>query len=190
MEMTKIIGLLALGLALGVGAATNEPPAKAVAAVKDPLAPPQTLKTAEGRPETGLVDPFVRRPLDAEGVSEDGLLRTGLGELSTEFRILAIVMPADTNQVPTALLQMNNQTEPVLVHPDDIVMVDRAVGASGTRTRAPRAVRRGAASAKTSTMEEKLKDYVFYLHVKSITANYLEVYHNKKRPEETILLNW
>ena len=38
--------------------------------------------------------------------------------------------------------------------------------------------------------EEQLRKYVFYLNVKHIEPTYIEVYHNKKRPDETIRLNW
>ena len=39
-------------------------------------------------------------------------------------------------------------------------------------------------------LEEQLKKYVFYVNVKHIEPTYIEVYHNKKRPDETIRLNW
>ena len=75
----------------------GEPPSQAATNLP-PLLRPATLTDAEGTPETGLVDPFRRR---GEGLAgeptesapgKDGLLRTSLGEISREFRILAILV--------------------------------------------------------------------------------------------------
>jgi len=147
------------------------------------LAPPQTLKDADGRTETGLVDPFAApedRAVDTAGKADDGgFTRTSLGEISTDFKILGIVVPTETNLVPTAVLQLNGKSEPVVVRPGETVRIEKAEkGRDGRR------------NGKSSPMEDKLKDYTFYLYVKTITATHLEVYHNKKRPDETIILNW
>ncbi len=39
-------------------------------------------------------------------------------------------------------------------------------------------------------LEEQLRKFVFYVNVKHIDSTFIEVYHNKKRPDETIRLNW
>ncbi|MBQ6135835.1 MAG: hypothetical protein IJI73_00510, partial [Kiritimatiellae bacterium] len=46
---------------------------------------------------------------------------------------------------------------------------------------------RGTAEAD---LEEQLRKFVFYMNVKHIEPTFIEVYHNKKRPDETIRLNW
>ncbi len=177
-----------------------------------PLLRPVTLKDDDGNAEVGLVDPFRRRS-DEEGASsvpgEDGLMRTTMGEISSEFRILAITIPADTNTPRTALIQFYTSDEPVLVHEGDLVRVDRLGAkrragraaprrgrtATNGRAVAPRPPQRSISSARTGSLadldlEDQLKKYVFYLNVKHIEPTYIEVYHNKKRPDETIRLNW
>ncbi|MBR1588853.1 MAG: hypothetical protein IJ658_11080, partial [Kiritimatiellae bacterium] len=127
----------------------GEPPSQAATNLP-PLLRPATLTDAEGTPETGLVDPFRRR---GEGLAgeptesapgKDGLLRTSLGEISSEFRILAITIPQDTNTPRSALIQFHTSDEPILVHEGDLVHVDR-LGAHGRSGRA--ALRRGHTAA-------------------------------------------
>ena len=180
-----------------------------------PLLRPVTLQDEDGRAEQSLVDPFRRRSADdAVGEDaepgEDGLMRTTMGEISSEFRILAITIPADTNTPRTALIQFYTADEPILVHEGDLVRVDR-LGTHGRNGRAAlhrvrtgqtgRAAvsggRNGRAGARPShggladlDLEEQLKKYVFYVNVKHIEPTYIEVYHNKNRPDETIRLNW
>lgn len=166
-----------------------------------PLLRPVTLKDDDGNAEVGLVDPFRRRS-DEEGASsvpgEDGLMRTTMGEISSEFRILAITIPADTNTPRTALIQFYTADEPILVHEGDLVRVDR-LGAKDRRGRAGKvALQRGrmarpsqvSRSSADADLEEQLRKFVFYVNVKHIESTYIEVYHNKKRPDETIRLNW
>ena len=166
-----------------------------------PLLRPVTLKDDDGNAEVGLVDPFRRRS-DEEGASsvpgEDGLMRTTMGEISSEFRILAITIPADTNTPRTALIQFYTADEPILVHEGDLVRVDR-LGAKDRRGRAGNvALQRGrmarpsqvSRSSADADLEEQLRKFVFYVNVKHIESTYIEVYHNKKRPDETIRLNW
>lgn len=201
----RVSSLVSLVLVASAQAATNMPP----------LLRPVTLKDDDGRAEQSLVDPFRRRGADdAIGEDaepgEDGLMRTTMGEISSEFRILAITIPQDTNTPRTALIQFYSSDEPILVHEGDLVRVDR-LGAHGRNGRAaPRRVRtgqtgraavpggrNGRAGARPShggladlDLEDQLKKYVFYLNVKHIEPTYIEVYHNKKRPDETIRLNW
>ena len=166
-----------------------------------PLLRPVTLKDDDGNAEVGLVDPFRRRS-DEEGASsvpgEDGLMRTMMGEISSEFRILAITIPADTNTPRTALIQFYTADEPIIVHEGDLVRVDR-LGAKDRRGRAGNvALQRGrmarpsqvSRSSADADLEEQLRKFVFYVNVKHIESTYIEVYHNKKRPDETIRLNW
>ena len=210
----SIVACLILGGAAPlVAAVTNVPP----------LLRPVTLKDDDGRAEQSLVDPFRRRSADdvpgedAEP-GEDGLMRTTMGEISSEFRILAITIPQDTNTPRTALIQFYSSDEPILVHEGDLVRVDR-LGAHGRNGRAaPRRGRTGQAGRSRTgqagraavsggrngragahhsyggladlDLEDQLKKYVFYLNVKHIEPTYIEVYHNKKRPDETIRLNW
>lgn len=177
-----------------------------------PLLRPVTLKDAAGNAERDLVDPFRRR--DAEGdvtatPGEDGLMRTTMGEISSEFRILAITIPQDTNTPRAALIQFYNADEPILVHEGDLVRVDR-LGANRRGGRTGRAALQrtrasangraasprpsAAASSKPAyqndDLEEQLRKFVFYVNVKHIDSTFIEVYHNKKRPDETIHLNW
>ena len=201
----RVSCLVSLVLVASAQAATNMPP----------LLRPVTLKDDDGRAEQSLVDPFRRRGADDaigedDEPGEDGLMRTTMGEISSEFRILAITIPADTNTPRTALIQFYTADEPILVHEGDLVRVDR-LGTHGRNGRtAPRRVRtgqagraavsggrNGRAGARPShggladlDLEDQLKKYVFYLNVKHIEPTYIEVYHNKKRPDETIRLNW
>lgn len=199
-------------------AATNAAPATKIAPAKNAvpaLLRPVTLVDEDGKAETGFVDPFRRRGEDGEGGAAapdaDGLMRTTMGEISSEFRILAIVIPQDTNTPRAALIQFHDADEPILVHQGDLVRVDRTGGhgraaiAKGKRPRtsaaggaarqrktqsgngAVGAVRRGNADAE---LEEQLRRFVFYVNVKNIEPTFIEVYHNKKRPDETIRLNW
>ena len=185
---------------LAAGQATN-----AVEAAEVPeLLRPVVLRD-EGGGDVALVDPF-RRGGGAEEQTpgEDGLMRTTMGEISSEFKILAIVVPADTNATRSALIQFHLSDEPIVVHEGDLVRVDRS-GASGrvrgggrARTRQARPSQGGAGARRQqlrysqadADLEEELKKFVFYVTVKSIEPNYIEVNHNKKRPDETIRLNW
>ena len=201
----SIVACLMLGGAAPLAAAVTNLP---------PLLQPVTLKDGNGQSEQNLVDPFRRRGADdAAGEyaepGEDGLMRTTMGEISSEFRILAITIPQDTNTPRTALIQFYTSDEPILVHEGDLVRVDR-LGAHGRTGRAaprrgrtgqngraiaPRLPQRSSSSARTGgladlDLEEQLRKYVFYLNVKHIEPTYIEVYHNKKRPDETIRLNW
>jgi len=179
-----------------------------------PLLAAPALEDANGKAETGLRDPFGRggAAADATGAAdESGLLRTTMGEIPNDFHIVAISIPADTNTPRTALIQLTGSDEPILVHEGDLVRIDRTGGAGriGGRRRASAVSRslrdrqsRGAAvragvgkglNANRATSQElasELDKYVFYLNVKNIEPTYIEVYHNKKRPDETIRLNW
>ena len=226
-EAGKWRGCLRLGVACSVLAsaliavsaqiASAEPTPEGQCATNlPPLLRPVTLVDDEGKAETGLVDPF-RRRTDEDGAAapgEDGLMRTTMGEISSEFRILAITIPADTNTPRAALIQFHTADEPILVHEGDLVRVDR-LGANGRRGRAAVSALRtgqngraaglggrnatGRAGARPSPvsraaidadLEEQLRKFIFYVNVKHIEPTFIEVYHNKKRPDETIRLNW
>lgn len=161
------------------------------------LLKPVELRDASGEPERGLVDPFRRRggEDDAEnGRGGDVLMRTTMGEISSEFRILAITIPAGTNTFRTALIQLHNADEPILVHEGDLVRVDRTRSGKGARKAVPRRTAQKPAPRAPmqgdAELEDQLGKFVFYLNVKRIEPAYIEVYHNKKRPDETIRLNW
>lgn len=145
--------------------------------------PPQPLRDAEGNPEVGLVNPFTPRAEGAAdpGLGESGLTRTSLGDLPADFRILGIAIPEGEGARPSALIRMGGDEEPTLVHEGDQVRVSR--DPSGVRRRA--AGRRGAAPEPSAADR-----YTFYLYVKTISPTYLEVYHSKKRPDETLILRW
>lgn len=150
------------------------------------LAPPQPLRDAEGRAEVGLVDPF-SRPADRASPVEAGagMMRTSMGELSSDFKILGIVIPDNPDLPPSAVLRMTGESDPMIVYPGDVVRVENArLNQPGRRNVAR--LRRG----ERDPLDEQLKDFVFYLHIKAIHPTSLEVFHNKKRPDETIILNW
>ena len=185
--LRTLLALLALPTLPALPAFSQDTPPAAPSAE-----PPQTLRDANGAPETDLVDPFKRRvSLESDEDGPDGLLRTSFGEISDEFRILSIIVPQDTNTPPMALIKLNARSEPQLVRPNDLVRIDR--GSILGVARAP-AVRRAAAArpagALTSAELETLDRYTFYLRVKEIQQTYIEVFHNKKRPDETIILSW
>jgi hypothetical protein len=150
--------------------------------------PPQKLRDASGEPETDLIDPFQRRTgRDAEDDTASGLLRTSFGEISEEFRILSIIVPQDTNTLPMALIKLHNRAEPHLIRPGDLVRIDR-----GTVMNTARGGKRPAVPAASTLagVLSALERYTFYLYVKEIQPTYIEVYHNKKSPDETIILSW
>lgn len=139
--------------------------------------PPQPLRDADGNPETGLVDPFTPRSGDAgdPDLAGTGLVRTALGDLPAGFRILAIAVPEDDGAAPSALIRMSEEDEPTLVREGDQVRVLRDGG------------RKQAASRTAAASEDR---YTFYLYVKTIAPTYLEIYHAKNRPDETLILRW
>lgn len=161
------------------------------------LVKPVTLKDGKGNPESGLVDPFSRRGADVVGSSasdgEDGLMRTTMGGLSEDFRILAITIPAETNMPRLALIELGSMDEPVLVREGDLVRVDRSVRTDRKRARSAKRPAKSAAAAGRNaglSLDEQLERFVFYVNIKRIEPTYIEVYHNKKRPDETIRLSW
>ena len=182
--------VLLLGASRLAAAVTNGVP-PAAAAELPPLVRPVTLRDAAGNAENDLIDPFRRRGGDADGTAPepdgDGLMRTTMGEISSEFRILAITVPQDTNTPRAALIQFHNADDPILVHEGDLVRVDRLGGKNGRAQASLRRVKRPGAA---SDLEEQLRKFVFYVNVKHIEPSFIEVYHNKKRPDETIRLNW
>ena len=197
-NVARLASLVACLLPAAAFAASND--AAITNSVPTALLRPVTLKDENGKPEMDLVDPFRRQGADdgageSAEPSEDGLLRTSLGEISSEFRILAITVPADTNATRTALIQFYTSDEPVLVHEGDLVRVDRLganrrAGKSSQRRARTAANVAGAGGLADLDLEEQLKKYVFYVNVKHIDSTFIEVYHNKKRPDETIRLNW
>lgn len=189
----SIVAFLAFGAPALSGAEVGP---HSVTNATPPLLRPFTLRDAEGNAELGLVDPFSRRSGEdgpgEEARGEDGLMRTTMGEISSEFRILAIVIPEAEGAPRAALIQFYNADEPILVHEGDLVRVDRFGGERGGRRGRAR-VSRGAAahnSAADAELERQLEKFVFYVNVKHIESTFIEVYHNKKRPDETIRLNW
>ena len=170
----------ALAAALPVFAA-DTPAAKTVPSPEAKYyQPPQNLRNAVGEPEFGLVDPFSRGPREAADASvesgDPSLLRTTMGQMDEGFRILAIAVPEKTGK-SSALIQLDKAGEPTLVHEGDLVRIDRKKDA---RYR----------YQKKSAVEEALDRYTFYIHIKKISATGLEVYYNKKRPDDTIILRW
>jgi len=182
-----IVGCIASWGQAAIPAVTNATPA---------LLQPVALRDADGNAELGLVDPFSRRTGEdgagEETRGEDGLMRTTMGEISSEFRILAIVIPQAEGTQRTALIQFYSADEPILVHEGDLVRVDRFGGEKGGRRGRTSVSRRTAQrqSAADAELERQLEKFVFYVNVKHIESTYIEVYHNKKRPDETIRLNW
>lgn len=88
------------------------------------------------------------------------------------------------------------------MHEGDLVRVDR-LGADGRGHRGKKVFSRGRtgpggkavvlggrAAQNRSDLDEQLRKFVFYVNVKRIEPTFIEVYHNKKRPDETIRLNW
>lgn len=189
MTRHKIIILLAGSLALGLrGLIAQEP----VIPLSDP---PQDLKGEDGQHELDLVDPFQRGGVRTAGNSEadpQGLSATSLGEISGEFRILAIVIPDDPSRQPMALIRLQDQSTPQVVTTGDLVQIKRrsperrssflAGSASGGTTGQNQ-------PASIDSALNALESYSFYLHIKDIQRTYIEAYQ-KKSPNETIILRW
>ncbi len=154
-----------------------------------PLAdPPQSLIGEDGKVELDLVDPFQRgNARRAEEEMSDGLSPTSLGEISDEFRILAIVIPDGESRPPMALIRLQNESSPQVVMKEDLVQIKRRP----QDRRQP--VRRTVGPDGQASLEESalnaLDGYSFYLHIKDIQPTYIEAYQ-KKSPNETIILRW
>ncbi len=142
--------------------------------------PPQTLLDAEGNPELELINPFAKgrsREVETDG-SMGRLQRTTLGEVSNDFALLAIVVPEDDTVEPMALIRQNQDAGPILVRPGDLI-----------RTREPTKRGNRWGRSKEELAREKLKgNFTFYLYIKNILPTHLEVYHNKKNPNETTII--
>lgn len=153
--------------------------------------PPLTLRDEDGKPEANLMDPFAAHT--GSESSNGTMQRTSLGDLSSEFQILSIVVPTDPSRPPLALIRLHSQEEPTLVHPGDLIRIEQSPNATTKRTARLSKRQRvpGAESAATSDAVQTMLDrFTFYLYVKDIKPTYLEVYRNKKQPDETIILSW
>ncbi len=167
------------------------PPQPMVRMPEIPLSePPQNLIGEDGKVELDLVDPFQRGGARApEELDSDGMLPTSLGEVSDEFRILAIVIPDGPDRQPMALIRLQNESSPQVVMKEDLVQIKRRPQdrRQPVRTRLP-----AGAPGQTSFEESALNaldGYSFYLHIKDIQPTYIEAYQ-KKSPNETIILRW
>jgi len=155
------------------------------------IEPPQDLIGEDGKVELDLVDPFQRGTVEAvEEEEPEELSSTTLGEISEEFRILAIVIPEGPSREPMALIRMQDESSPQVVRKDDLVRIKRRP----PDRRAPFRMRAsGNASPEQQSFEESalnaLESYSFYLHIKEIKPTYIEAYQ-KKSPNETIILRW
>lgn len=169
---------------------TSQEPAAAKPLI--PLAePPQSLIGEDGKVELDLVDPFQRGRLrTVEADEPEGLSATTLGEISEEFRILAIVIPDDPSRQPMALIRLQNESTPQLVTKDDLVQIKRRPeGARQPLRRAPAPNASGEGTSFEESALAALESYSFYLHIKEIHPTYIEAYQ-KKSPNETIILRW
>lgn len=169
---------------------TPPPPQPMVRTPEIPLAdPPQSLMGEDGAAELDLVDPFQRGNTRApEEMDSDGLSPTSLGEISDEFRILAIVIPDGGPRQPMALIRLQNESSPQVVMKEDLVQIKRR-----PEDRQLAGVRRAANAGDQGSLAESalnaLDGYSFYLHIKDIQPTYIEAYQ-KKSPNETIILRW
>lgn len=173
---------------------TPPPPQPMVRTPEIPLAdPPQSLTGDDGEAELDLVDPFQRGSArgNAGAAQEeglDGMSPTSLGEISDEFRILAIVIPDGGSRQPMALIRLQNESSPQVVMKEDLVQIKRRPA-----DRQLAGVRRAANAGDQGSLAESalnaLDGYSFYLHIKDIQPTYIEAYQ-KKSPNETIILRW
>lgn len=150
--------------------------------------PPQDLRDEQGLPEKDLINPFRNRNeqmSDDKSLDNNGLQRTSLGEVSEDFRILAIAIPADPKQKPMALIRLSESSDPTLVHPGDLVRSNiPSQNAKNTRRR-----NTSSQNALGADVQALMNRYTFYLHIKDIQPTFLELYHNKKRPDETTIIS-
>jgi len=154
-----------------------------------PLAePPQDLIDEDGNVELDLVDPFQRgTSRKSQERESEGLSSTSLGEISDEFRILAIMIPADETREPIALIRMEADASPQMVVKDDLIQIKRRSPdrSASNRTRSGAGDQPSFAESALNALE----DYSFYLHIKEIHPTYIEAYQ-KKSPNESIILRW
>ena len=141
--------------------------------------PPRSLRSDNGLSEFGLIDPFRRgddrAPAEPTTTTDSSLQRTSMGELSDGFRILTIIVPKRTDQrKPTALIQLEKNADPILVQEGDLVRIERRKSDKKNKT----------------AVELALERYTFYIHIKKITATGLEIFYNKQRPDDTLILRW
>jgi len=142
--------------------------------------PPQDLIGEDGKVELDLVDPFQR---SSENVAseQEGLSATSLGEISDEFRILAILIAEDETHQPMALIRLQEEDHPQVVKKDDLVQIKRRPSDRRSRPRStdPPSIEDSALTA--------LESYSFYLQIKEIHPTYIEAFQ-KKSPNESIIL--
>lgn len=182
-------GFAAAGPDLVAQGSELEKPAAQVSAVPAPVIPltepPQDLKDESGNHELDFVDPFQRGSARAaEEEATEGLSATTLGEISEEFRILAIIIPADDSREPMALIRLRDESSPQVVKKDDLVQINR-------RPPDRRSLNRAAASGREPDFAESafaaLESYSFYLQIREIHPTHIEAFQ-KKSPNESIIL--
>ncbi|MCB1076651.1 MAG: hypothetical protein KDM64_02385 [Verrucomicrobiae bacterium] len=160
-------------------------PTKAIPAPVIPLTePPQDLKDESGNYELDLVDPFQRGSSKTpEEEAMEGLSSTALGEISEEFRILAIIIPEDGSSEPMALIRLQDESNPQVVMRDDLVQIKRRP----PDRRAQNRTRAGDEPTLEESALNALESYSFYLQVREIHPTYIEAFQ-KKSPNESIIL--
>jgi len=147
--------------------------------------PPQDLIGEDGKVELDLVDPFQRSNANAARDQEpEGLSGTSLGEISEEFRILAIIIPDGEFREPMALIQLQAEENPQVVRKDDLVQINRRP--QNPRLQARNRTGSGEASVELSALNA-LESYSFYLQIKEIHPSHIEAFQ-KKSPNESIIL--
>ncbi len=157
-----------------------------------PLAePPQDLIGVDGKVELDLVDPFQRGVAgSAEKEGSEGMSSTTMGQISQEFRILAILIPEDEFRPPMALIRLRNELSPQVVKKGDLIQISQRPVESRKGGRAPdRAHKDGGQASLGESALKALESYSFYLHIKDIKATSIEAYQ-KKSPKETFILSW
>jgi len=171
------------------------PPQPMVQAPAIPLVdPPQSLVGEDGEAELDLVDPFQRGSARggagaAEEAGPDGMSPTSLGEISEEFRILAIVIPEGKDRQPMALIRLRNESSPQVVTKEDLVQIKRRAPDRRQPVPARQPVDAQGQPSFAESALNALDGYSFYLHIKDIQPTYIEAYQ-KKSPNETIILRW
>ncbi len=159
-------------------------PPKVIPTPEIPLTePPQDLRDESGNYELDLVDPFQRGSAKSTDEAMEELSSTALGEISEEFRILAIIIPEDGSSEPKALIRLQDESNPQVVMKDDLVQIKR-------RPQDRRAQSRTRAGDEPSLEESALnalESYSFYLQVREIHPTHIEAFQ-KKSPNESIIL--
>ncbi len=179
MKICKLTAALTLGVGCLCGQNNSRPLSE----------PPQKLIDKDGKPEIDLIDPFQSSTLEKSGETAGGnMSSTAVNILPKAIKILAIVVPEDKPSKKMALLKLSKDGSPFVVKEGDLIKV-RNENALKNAAKISKIVQKVKGRKDKSAEIEALKSFEYYLHIKKINSQVIEVFP-KKSPDELIILRW